>query len=98
MVLECPIPIHSCWWVGGRVRAMDPEAQLLTFRSSQCFRLRPAGSDSSLEAQIEAWRLRFKPGGSDSSLGSEIQAWRLRFRPQPSPARSQHNRSTIIAQ
>ena len=50
-------------------------------------------SDSSLEASIQAWRLRawssrfkawklrFKPGSSDSSLEAQIQVWRLRFKP-----------------
>ena len=33
---------------------------------------KPGGSDSSLEAQIEARGLGFKPGGSDSSLEAQI--------------------------
>ena len=43
--------------------------------------LKRVGSDSSLEAQIQACRLRFKPGGLDSSLEAQIEAWSLRFKP-----------------
>ena len=38
-------------------------------------RFKPGGSDSSLEAEIQACRLRFKPGGSDSGLEAEVHPW-----------------------
>ena len=44
-------------------------------------RWEPGGSDWSLEAQTEGWRLRFKPGGSDWELQAEIEASRLRLKP-----------------
>ena len=44
-------------------------------------RWKPGGSDWSLEAQTEGWRLRFKPGGSDWELQAEIEASRLRLKP-----------------
>ena len=45
------------------------------FAQAYWLRCKPAGSDSSLEAEIRASRLGFKLGGSDSSLEAGAHQW-----------------------
>ena len=57
------------------------------FAQAYWLRFKPGGSDSSLEAEIQACRLRFKPGGSDSGLEAEVHPW-LELLPRSLPKTS----------
>jgi len=68
-MLNVLVVLEQCKFTG-YASAADPNPRFLEGQM-------PGGSDTSLESQIAAWRLRLLPGGSDCSLEAQIASQRL---------------------